>query len=257
MLDPKYKYAELSSNPSNGKLFVHLYSSSKPSQPVNEPSFIHEEKLKNWRDTSDYLKIEVFPKDITMFEITVSDTMFPLSTTNTLNKIRRELFINPLSVPIKYITILDGYARYTEPPTKPSPEIITMCGSTRFADLMAALSWEFEKKGKIVLRVNYLPTWYVNQSNWTESGHGAEQSGLKAELDELHKRKIDLSDRVYVCNYNGYIGESTKSEIDYAVSTNKPVEYLHPTSPTQQVLYNEVVEWFEKHIGVAPGITTK
>ncbi len=109
---------------------------------------------------------------------------------------------------------------------KSTPEIICMCGSTKFADLMAVLSWEFEKAGKIVLRVNYVPEWYVTFEGWTESSHGAEQSGLKEQLDELHCRKIDMCDRVYVCNFNGYMGDSTRAEIAYAKSIGKPIQYL-------------------------------
>lgn len=106
------------------------------------------------------------------------------------------------------------------------PEIITMCGSTRFSDLMACISWEYEKLGKIVLRVNYVPEWYAQKEGWTESSHGAEQSGLKQALDDLHCRKIDLCDKVYVCNMNNYIGESTRREIEYAQKVGKPVYFL-------------------------------
>ena len=105
-------------------------------------------------------------------------------------------------------------------------EIITMCGSSRFADLMACISWEYEKLGKIVLRVNFVPDWYVQKEGWTESAHGAEQAGLKEVLDNLHCRKIDLSDKVFVCDYNGYIGESTRNEIEYARKAGKPIYYL-------------------------------
>lgn len=45
-------------------------------------------------------------------------------------------------------------------------------------------------------------------------------------LDELHKRKIDLADYVYVLNVNGYIGSSTRSEIDYAIAHGKPIIYF-------------------------------
>ena len=48
----------------------------------------------------------------------------------------------------------------------------------------------------------------------------------KAVLDELHKRKIDLSDEIYVVDVNGYVGESTRSEIDYAREKNKIVNFL-------------------------------
>ena len=48
----------------------------------------------------------------------------------------------------------------------------------------------------------------------------------KEMLVEMHKRKIDLADEIFVINVGGYIGSSTKSEIEYAVKTNKPVKYL-------------------------------
>ena len=48
----------------------------------------------------------------------------------------------------------------------------------------------------------------------------------KEMLDEMHKRKIDLADEIYVINVGGYIGSSTKNEIEYAIKTNKPVVYL-------------------------------
>jgi hypothetical protein len=48
----------------------------------------------------------------------------------------------------------------------------------------------------------------------------------KAALDELHKRKIDLADEVLVLNVGGYIGESTRSEIDYAQEHGKPLRFL-------------------------------
>ena len=42
----------------------------------------------------------------------------------------------------------------------------------------------------------------------------------------MHKRKIDLADEIYVINVDGYIGSSTKSEIEYAIATGKKVNYL-------------------------------
>lgn len=55
-----------------------------------------------------------------------------------------------------------------------------------------------------------------------------ELKGIKTMLDELHKRKIDLSDEILVLNVGGYIGESTRSEINYAEAHGKPVKYLEP-----------------------------
>ena len=51
----------------------------------------------------------------------------------------------------------------------------------------------------------------------------------KQMLDDMHKRKIDMADEIFVINVGGYIGDSTKSEIAYAISTNKKVNYLEPT----------------------------
>jgi hypothetical protein len=61
-----------------------------------------------------------------------------------------------------------------------------------------------------------------------ENHHGAEQEGVKHILDELHKRKIDLSDEVFILNVGGYIGESTRSELEYAQQIGKTIKYLEP-----------------------------
>ena len=103
------------------------------------------------------------------------------------------------------------------------PKIICLCGSTRFTYEMAAKSWELAKQGVIALGWNILldgPAF----PNGGES-HGAEAEGVKEQIDELHKRKIDLCDEVFVLNIGGYIGESTRSEIEYAVKIGKPVSY--------------------------------
>lgn len=74
--------------------------------------------------------------------------------------------------------------------------------------------------------INYLPGWYADQEGWNGNDHYGEQAGLKNILDELHFRKIDLSEEIFVINKNGYIGESTRNEIEYAESLGKPVQYL-------------------------------
>ena len=48
----------------------------------------------------------------------------------------------------------------------------------------------------------------------------------KEMLDDMHKRKIDMADEIYVINVGGYIGESTRSEIEYAKGKGMPVRYL-------------------------------
>jgi hypothetical protein len=119
-------------------------------------------------------------------------------------------------------------------PRRDKPTVICLCGSTRFADQHAVARWELEKQGAIVLMINYLPAWYADQQGWDGNDHFGEKSGLKERLDELHMRKIDLADKVMVINVGGYIGESTRREIEYAESTGKPVEYLEPLTELAQ-----------------------
>lgn len=97
------------------------------------------------------------------------------------------------------------------------PEIVCLCGSTRFHKLFDDVNKEFTLAGKIVLSIGCVI------SSDSELVITEEQKKM---LDELHKRKIDLADSVFVINKNGYIGESTRSEIEYAKQLNKPVIYL-------------------------------
>lgn len=103
------------------------------------------------------------------------------------------------------------------------PKVICLCGSTRFTREMLIKQWELTKQGYIVLTWCALPDDYYQGE---EKAHIGDQEGVKVAIDELHKRKIDLSDEVFVINIDGYIGTSTRSEIDYAVSHGKPVKYL-------------------------------
>lgn len=98
------------------------------------------------------------------------------------------------------------------------PPIVCLCGSTRFKDEFIRQNFEFTKRGHIVLTVG----WF----NHTDGNVYSLTDFEKQYLDELHKRKIDLADFVFVINPGNYIGSSTRSEIDYAVSLCKPVHYL-------------------------------
>lgn len=105
------------------------------------------------------------------------------------------------------------------------PHVVCLCGSTRFMEQFFNSGWDETMKGHIVLSVG------VNLKMETpDGGHIGEAMGqeVKEMLDELHKRKIDLADDVLVLNVDGYIGESTRSEIEYAEAHKKPVRYLEP-----------------------------
>lgn len=101
------------------------------------------------------------------------------------------------------------------------PTVITVCGSSRFIEQMAVIRWELEKEGNITLGLHLLPMAYAQCQD-----HLAEAQGIAAMMDELHLRKIDMSDKIFVVNCDGYIGESTAREIAYAKEKGIPVVYL-------------------------------
>jgi len=104
------------------------------------------------------------------------------------------------------------------------PRIVCLCGSTRFYSDFQRVNYRETMAGNIVLSVGFYP-------HSSEIAHG-QTIGItpqqKIALDELHKRKIDLSDEICVINVNGYVGESTRSEIDYAIVNGKAVRYEEP-----------------------------
>jgi hypothetical protein len=103
------------------------------------------------------------------------------------------------------------------------PAVVTLCGSTRFYDEFQQANYNLTMAGKIVLSVGFYPHAKAEHGHGEGVGHDSTE---KLALDELHLRKIDLSDEVFVLNVGGYIGESTRREIDYAERMGVPVRYL-------------------------------
>ncbi len=108
------------------------------------------------------------------------------------------------------------------------PEIVVLCGSTRFFDEFRRQNLALTVAGVIVLSIGC----DTKADGDLFAAHGEPLDVLKARLDELHRRKIDLADRVLVLNVGGYIGESTRGEIDYAERSGKPITYLVSPYPT-------------------------
>jgi hypothetical protein len=104
-------------------------------------------------------------------------------------------------------------------------KIICLCGSTRFTEQMLITQWNLTKQGNVVLSWCALPDSYFLSG---DKAHIGDQEGVKEIVDEVHKRRIDLCDEVFVLNINGYIGDSTKSEVRYALKHDKPVKFLEP-----------------------------
>lgn len=94
--------------------------------------------------------------------------------------------------------------------------VITLCGSTRFKEQFEKINQELTLKGNVVISVGV----FVHDSNVSIS------ESEKAKLDKIHFQKIDMSDELFIINVDGYIGSSTKREIEYAHSQSKVVRYL-------------------------------
>lgn len=97
--------------------------------------------------------------------------------------------------------------------------VITLCGSTRFKEQFLEAQKRLTLEGNIVISVGLF-------------GHSGDEEvwtpGTKEMLDNMHKRKIDMADAIFIINVGGYIGSSTCSEIEYAKANGKEVLYLEP-----------------------------
>ena len=94
-------------------------------------------------------------------------------------------------------------------------KVVTICGSMKFKDKMMEVAKDLEIKNKYV----------VIQCVYSNDKFNEEEQVL---LADLHYKKIDISDAIYVVNVDGYIGTSTKKEIEYAKSLNKEIFSLEP-----------------------------
>ena len=96
-------------------------------------------------------------------------------------------------------------------------KVITLCGSTRFKEQFIETQKRLTLEGCIVISVGLF-------------GHSGDDEVWKPDtkemLDDMHLRKIDMADEIFVINVGGYIGESTKREIAYAERAGKKVNYL-------------------------------
>lgn len=103
-------------------------------------------------------------------------------------------------------------------------KVVTLCGSTRFKEAFMEVQKRLTLEGCIVISVGLF-----GHSGDHEVWEGMSEDTLtktKIMLDDMHKRKIDMADEIFVINVGGYIGNSTKSEIEYARKTGKAVRYL-------------------------------
>ena len=95
-------------------------------------------------------------------------------------------------------------------------KIVCLCGSTKFKE-------EFEKVNRDLTIAGYI---VLAPGVFGHSDDIQLDEVTKQQLDELHKRKIDMADEVYFIDVKGYMGESTKSEFEYAKANHKLLNFI-------------------------------
>ena len=110
-------------------------------------------------------------------------------------------------------------------------KVITLCGSTRFKDAFLEMQKRLTLEGNIVISVGLFGHSGDNEA-WVE--------GTKEMLDDMHNRKIDMADEIFVINVGGYIGDSTRSEIEYAKKTGKSIHYLEIIDGRADIVWNHI-----------------
>ncbi|WNB92577.1 DUF4406 domain-containing protein [Bacillus sp. NEB1478] len=93
--------------------------------------------------------------------------------------------------------------------------VITLCGSTKFKKQFREAEASLTLQGHIVMSLGFFEQ--------SEGIKITEEQELI--FKELHFKKIDMADEIFVIDVDGYIGSSTSKEIQYAKKTNKPVRY--------------------------------
>jgi len=84
--------------------------------------------------------------------------------------------------------------------------IVTICGSSKFKDEIMKAAHDFTLQGHLV----FMPCVFEHSDDEELTRED------KVRLDNTHREKITMSDAIFVINKDGYIGESTYSEIDWA-----------------------------------------
>lgn len=116
-------------------------------------------------------------------------------------------------------------------------KVITLCGSTRFKEAFMEAQKRLTLAGNIVISVGIFG--HSENDDISKEMDDDTLEKTKIMLDDMHRCRIDMADEIYVINVNGYIGDSTKSEIAYAKATGKKINYLIPPIDTIKICSTE------------------
>lgn len=105
-------------------------------------------------------------------------------------------------------------------------KVITLCGSTKFKKSFELVNAYLTLRGNVVISLAFF-----------EQSEGITISKEQAELlEKIHYRKIDMADEIFVIDMGGYIGDSTRKEIEYAKEKGKRVTYFSKSGLTEESL---------------------
>ena len=113
---------------------------------------------------------------------------------------------------------------FSTAPINLNHKIITLCGSTKFKKEFHEVWERLTLEGNIVFMI--APFWRGESRELSKE--------VKDLFMNMHLEKISMSDEIFVVDPDGYIGESTRMEIEYATRCNKPVSYLVPPSDVDE-----------------------
>ncbi|MBU9713966.1 hypothetical protein [Evansella tamaricis] len=100
-------------------------------------------------------------------------------------------------------------------------KVITLCGSTKFKQQFREAEAAITLQGNIVISLGFF-----------EQSEGIQITEEQDKMFEaIHYRKIDMSDEIFVIDVDGYIGSSTRKEINYAIANGKGVHYYSKENP--------------------------
>lgn len=122
---------------------------------------------------------------------------------------------------------------HVDPVLVARPRVITLCGSSRFPEAFHLANAHLSMQGHVVISLGLFGHADEPTGARFMTSDGNEATPEKVALDQLHFRKIDLSDGIFVVNVGGYVGSSTKREIEYARSQGKSVEFMFPARVIQ------------------------
>lgn len=163
-----------------------------------------------------FIIVEPYARKSYLFQTdkyTIDDLLMNLTKEGWYKQLCKEC--NPIKIVEPVREVLEPYEVRTR--TYRKYPIITLCGSSKFMQTFREVEARLCLEGNVVFSMNLF-------------GHAQMldvfDDKTKPMLDEIHRQKISMSDKVYVINYGGYIGESTKAEIEFAKSLGIPVEYM-------------------------------